>query len=229
MIFENSQETIEIKADLFKLLNNKIGMKISGGADSAIVTYMLAKFAVAELPELIIYPITCIADTKPYQEIYAKRVIEKVTELTGYTNWGKHFVGHGRTAHYTPDQETLVASVYAEVIDLKVHLYGVTANPNPDESPELNEYRQKHGADGINDRDKVPGNWRNWKAELAPLVNVDKKGVAEHYITQGVLEELFPITRSCESHTHWPEWDLEKHCEICYFCQERYWGFGRYV
>lgn len=226
MIFENSQETIEFTPSMFKMLDNKIGIKISGGADSAIVTYMLAKFAVAELPELVIYPITSVADIKPYQEIYAKRVMAKITELTGYTNWGKHFVGHARADHYVEDQSNFLKSVYDDPIGLKAHLYGVTANPTPEEAPELQAWREAMGETGIEDRDKVSGKKRDWKAELAPLVNVDKKGVAEHYINQGVLESLFPITRSCETYNYDEKYDLEKHCGECYFCLERKWGFG---
>jgi len=57
------------------------------------------------------------------------------------------------------------------------------------------------------------------------LINVDKKGVHEHYVRLGVLEELFPLTRSCEIHTT----DFSEHCGECWFCKERLWGFGRYV
>ena len=32
-----------------------------------------------------------------------------------------------------------------------------------------------------------------------PLANIDKKGVAELYNTLGVMDTLFPITRSCEA------------------------------
>ena len=77
---------------------------------------------------------------------------------------------------------------------------------------------------GVNDIDrskgleKKPNTWR-------PLINVDKKGVAEHYTRLGVLEELFPLTRSCEVHTT----DFSEHCGECWFCKERLWGFGRYV
>ena len=45
MLFENSQDNWEI--DLPSNITN-IGLKISGGADSAIVCYMLAKYVMEE-------------------------------------------------------------------------------------------------------------------------------------------------------------------------------------
>ena len=46
-----------------------------------------------------------------------------------------------------------------------------------------------------------------------PLVNIDKKGVAELYEILGVTDTLFPLTRSCEDFTD----DFSKHCEECWF------------
>ena len=233
MIFKNSQETIEFTPSMFARynnFNNKIGLKISGGADSAIVAYMLAKFAVAEMPEMVVYPITGVTPTKPYQEIYAKRVLEKVSELTGYHNWGQHTVGIATSENYMKDQEKIVKRAYEET-GILTHFYGITANPTIDEAPELYAWRDKWGSPpgGIEERQKLSGTKKPWFAMRAPLVNVDKKGVAEHYTNQGVMDTLFPVTRSCEEFIDEPDYDQEHHCEKCYFCLERYWGFGRYI
>ena len=58
-----------------------------------------------------------------------------------------------------------------------------------------------------------------------PFKNIDKQGIHELYITLGILEDIFPLTRSCEAFTT----DFTAHCEECWFCKERYWGFGRYI
>ena len=42
------------------------------------------------------------------------------------------------------------------------------------------------------------------------------------------MDTLFPITRSCEAWAKDEEYHIEKHCEDCWWCRERYWGFGRY-
>ena len=55
MKINNSQQDIEI--DLPKHYKN-VGVKISGGADSAIVAYMVARYCSLERPGLSIVPIT---------------------------------------------------------------------------------------------------------------------------------------------------------------------------
>ena len=61
------------------------------------------------------------------------------------------------------------------------------------------------------------------------LANIDKKGVAELYETLGVMETLFPLTRSCEAYAHESHYNIDKHCEKCWFCMERIYAFGRLV
>jgi len=60
-------------------MKKKLGMKLSGGADSAIVYYKLCK----DFPDADIYILTLGTDEKPYYPMLAKRVVEKVYELTG--------------------------------------------------------------------------------------------------------------------------------------------------
>ena len=54
MLFKNSQDDYKMSIDSSI---TRIGLKISGGADSALVAYMLAKYSEAERPDLKIYPI----------------------------------------------------------------------------------------------------------------------------------------------------------------------------
>ena len=60
----------------------KVGIRISGGADSAILAYILALYKRDYHPDIELYPITLVSSLKPYQEIFAKNVIKKITELT---------------------------------------------------------------------------------------------------------------------------------------------------
>ena len=59
-------------------MSKKIGMKLSGGADSAIVYYNLCK----DNPNAEIYIMTLGTDEKPYYPMLAKRVVEKVYNET---------------------------------------------------------------------------------------------------------------------------------------------------
>lgn len=71
MIFKNSQQDIDF-SKYIPLNFTKIGIKLSGGADSAIVCYMLAKYVIAERSDITIYPITGIAEGKEYQKFLQK-------------------------------------------------------------------------------------------------------------------------------------------------------------
>jgi hypothetical protein len=224
MLFENSQDNWEIDLpEDMKIL----GLKISGGADSAIVCYMVAKYVTEERPDITIHPITAVANTKPFQQIFADKVLRKVEELTGieFAPHQYRTIDSSTVENYINQQADLVNDVYASQ-GLQKHFSGLTANPTAEDAPEL--YDGAHsipGSYGPNDTDrskgseKKPNTWR-------PLINVDKKGVAEHYVKLGVLEELFPLTRSCEKDQ---TYTFEEHCEDCWFCRERKWGFGRLV
>jgi len=221
MIFETSQDTIEIKIPEHI---KRVGIKLSGGADSAIVCLMLAKHIVSERPDVELYAITSKALGKQYQIIFAKRVMLKVSKLTGIKFAG-HFTNIARTdnsENYTIDQDQLVNSCYDDNL-IEMHFAGITANPTNQEAPELYKNLKSMPSD---DRSKLSTKrpYQNGRSHR-PLINVDKRGVAELYNSLGVLDTLFPVTRSCEEYTT----DFEHHCEQCWFCQERFWGFGRYV
>ena len=224
MIFENSQDTWEINIPTNM---QTLGLKISGGADSAIVCYMVAKYITEERPDITIHPITAVASTKPFQQIYADKVLRKVESMTGikFATHQYRTIDSTTVENYINQQADLVNDVYASQ-GLQKHFSGLTANPTAEDAPELHDGTHNiPGSYGPNDTDrsksteKKSNTWR-------PLINVDKKGVAEHYTRLGVLEELFPLTRSCEEDN---VFTFEAHCGDCWFCRERQWGFGRLV
>ena len=223
MIFENSQDTWEI--DLPKHVT-QLGLKISGGADSAIVSYMIAKYVIEERPDITIYPITAVASTKPFQQIFSDKVLRKVEEMTGIKFATHQFrtIDSSTVENYISQQADLVEDVYQKYA-LQYHFSGLTAHPSAEDAPEL--FDGKHrvpGSYGENDMDRTKATVKKSNT-FRPLINVDKKGVAEHYTRLGVLEDLFPLTRSCEDVT----FDFTEHCGDCWFCRERKWGFGRLI
>ena len=218
MLFENSQDNWEI--DLPSNITN-IGLKISGGADSAIVCFMLAKYIMEERPDITLHPVTGIADNKLYQQKYADSVLRKVEELTGIV-FGKHQYKDVTATRYILDQEDFLKSLYEQEL-FNLHFAGITANPSEDDAPQL---YTSINAMPTDDRSKQLIKKDNYRL---PLINIDKRGVAEHYTRLGVMDTLFPVTRSCEARVTDSEYNIDKHCEVCWFCKERYWGFNRYV
>ena len=203
----------------------KVGIRLSGGADSAIVAYMLALYKRDYRPDIVLHAITCVNDNKPYQEIYAKRVMEKITELTG-VEFGEHFVKDIDGSDYIGNQRVFVDDLY-DRHKLDIHFMGETMNP-----PVGTEQAEDWFFDGgsrDHSRDN-PGDTHTPVVIYRPIRNIDKRGVKELYDHFGVLDTLYPVTRSCEIQLDNRRFTgFDNHCERCWFCLERFWGFGRYV
>lgn len=203
----------------------RVGIKLSGGADSAIMTYALALCKKQFKPEIELIPITSVNPNKPCQHIYANRVLSKITQLTDVT-FGYHHIQYARLdIEFIQEQTTFINKMYEDDI-FDCHFLGETLNPDVnDQSFELIR------------TDSLTEFSRNFKGEnivknsYRPFRNINKKAIKEIYEYFNVLKELFPITRSCEykvKPTSSFDW-YEKHCGECWFCNERLWGFGRYV
>lgn len=222
MIVENSQDTI-----VFDIPNDfkKIGLKLSGGADSAIVFYMLSKYIIETKKDCLIIPITVNYAGKAFQTQFASKVIGYMKENFD-VKIGKHYTGiNYEFDTYSKVQDELVHELYDRSI-IDCHFSGITANP----PKAVQEQFDTRGPGDARDREQSKKEQRRGKV-FFPLINIDKKGVKELYETFGVLDSLFPLTRSCESFTD----DFSKHCgeykewkDHCWFCKERYWGFDRY-
>lgn len=217
MIFKNSQQDVLIEEPQEVKV---VGLKISGGADSAIVGYMLGKYVAEERPDIKIIPMTTIHPTKPFQEIYSKKVLEFLCKEFGEI-FGKHYVNMATNGpDYITAQNRLLNSAW-EKERIDSNYSGITANP----PREVMETFRDIGPDDDRNGKTFPITTR---FSHRHLVNIDKKGVAELYQTLGLVNSLFPLTRSCEAHVTWPIYNINKHCTECWWCEERYWGFGKY-
>jgi 7-cyano-7-deazaguanine synthase in queuosine biosynthesis len=58
--------------------------------------------------------------------------------------------------------------------------------------------------------------------EVRPFFNMNKKNISAKYAELGLLDTLFPITKSCEDRSI-----LKGHCGKCWWCLERKWAFGK--
>jgi len=222
-------------------MNKKIGIKLSGGADSAIVYYNVCK----ENPDAEIYVITLGTDAKPYYPMLAARVIDKVYELTGVKPV-KHItqtIPHSDKGYVT-GQELLAQRLEDDYgISVLHDIYsGISCNCNIPGMLEyfkthhgLPYYEQQHGSHSVEYHIRTRDTTRDEETDLekkdvhAPFVLLDKKDVAKAYRKAGVLEELYPNTCSCESVKELDDDGYPIHCGECFFCLERYYAFGRLV
>lgn len=190
------------------------GICVSGGADSALLLYILMK----NCPEHL-YIFTLAKDLNGRAAaIIAANVIEKCIQLTNNNNV-THIVSFAQVQTMT--ELFMMPKEYQNNNIISRYYTGVTCNP-PKEiadsfcGPELNTEciirdplvnRNVFGVDAIN-----------------PFTNIDKQHIASMYEALGLMESLFPITRSCEVSGRL---NYYSHCGTCWWCKERMWGFNK--
>ena len=55
---------------------NRVGIKMSGGADSSLLAYLLAKYIAHSKLDIELFPIIIIEKSAPFQEQFVKSVIQ---------------------------------------------------------------------------------------------------------------------------------------------------------
>ena len=210
-----------------------LGCSLSGGADSAILTYLIAKDIIDSNSYTRILPFT---RERPYPQPFPKNwniwrsrlVIDKINELLGKNVFLYHFIDpqpKNQLEKQTPEQEKEhVRDLHGRLAENSVgtfkFVYGVTANP-----PEIEMIKHNFLTKWrVIDRDKI----KDKPMPSRPFDCVDKRFVAELYKQTNTLETLFPVTYSCEG-MHDVTDNYQNHCGKCWWCKERYWAFGRYV
>ena len=218
-----------------------IGVGISGGADSAILLYILMSN--------ITQPIHIYNMWTTYRQNvfgkYVDSVIETCSKLTGNTNYVVHKI------QSEPDESIeFYFNMLTDALDRKeidmVYL-GITVFPPKEvylkftsQQPEWhNDFRSgevEHSLFGLNvpvakadDFSEVPLTINGKPIDALtldtrayiPLYNHNKKDIAKLYRYFGLEQTLLPVTRSCENDSH-----PVGHCGKCWWCHERVWAFG---
>lgn len=205
---------IKINKDVNLEINeNNIGVLVSGGADSAILLYFLLKYTKNHL-----HIFTLSNKSKPIYNVKSSiDVIQKCAELTNNFNFTHHI-------KYDIYQDRInlfmLPKAYLEKNEIDCVYTGITKNPPGEITTSF--YDKTTEDDERNPqqiRKTIKGNF------YAPWTNLNKKDLFEIYKKYNLLDNLFPLTRSCESH------DVlnSNHCGMCWWCQERLWGFERLI
>jgi hypothetical protein len=231
---------------IFKPNYKDVAVKLSGGADSAIVYYAVCKYYKNTFTN--IYALTMGTALKPWYPVGAANIINVVHELTGVSP-AEHYV------HYQPDTTAAgYASGISDMDELAVKRFeldaiysGLTVNPPIDNMRQY--FRDNHkqfnldidtllnhidGRDDSRDTTTEPTFFTKRYGEqsvdrIRPFINKDKQAVYHAYRDLDMMEKLYPHTYSCETvPDNYDTMDFV-HCGYCFFCMERYWGFGRII
>jgi 7-cyano-7-deazaguanine synthase in queuosine biosynthesis len=210
---------------------SSIGIWMSGGADSALLCYLLAEKIKTENIQVTIQPIT-IDYKRPFAFI-ALEVVDNIKKLLNVNDiFKEHIFYHPPDGHtWTPDQlkEQFHIRNYENFKDRKFQILysGITTNPPREEQENFN-YKVLDDVELKRSEHVKKETYRYFAKddrefiEYKPFFEINKKGIAELYKEKNILESLFPLTRSCE--------DLKTvrgHCGKCWWCDERQWAFGR--
>jgi len=225
------------------IYDGPVGIMVSGGADSAILLYHLMKHS---KDKIHIFSLGN-NDKRRLNLSIATQVVEKCIQLTGNINI-EHHINYCETQ--TLNSLLVMPKQFIEEKRIKIVYNGVTANPPKKvldtfkrESLELDNRDPNVERDVLSSYqlslvfDRDPNDERDvlsvddiW---YSPWTNIDKKIIASMYKEENLIETLFSITRSCAydpTHPYFIENVKDPgygHCGECWWCEERYWAFGR--
>mgnify|MGYP005991278807 FL=1 len=228
------------------IIMNNVIIRLSGGADSAILLYMICDTYEKAETQLNLWPITVIHGVRNWQSYHAQQVLDYMMEKFPDVNWKTHEVikcmdpggkpNNKNANNYVDDQESLIDKVVAEYAGSAAVFNGVTANP-PEEigqkywgsskvfGKKVWDVREKHRDwKFIADRKPIEDDSARKLVHVNPFIQHHKGHVAKLYYDYGLIDDLLPLTRSCEG------WDYmtanySKTCGECWWCMEREWAF----
>jgi len=219
----------------------KIGISLSGGADSALLAYLLIKETDAD-----VYFTTQIRmwKTRPWQEFVAKQVVDWFKNK--FSNNIHHIYGFIPPELEEPASplitdeygnpksgNRLILRSHNEYIAYKYNLdaWFCAVNKNPDvDFPGSLEERNT----GV-----LPLHVKHMNVDVFhPFVNTTKDWIIQQYYNNNILD-LFDITRSCEGdkinypevfgdldYTNYKPGQYVPKCEQCFWCREREWALN---
>jgi len=193
------------------------GLAFSGGADSAIMLYILLSNLKDTLHLYSFYSEKKAAIAEPITD----RVLKKCIELTGNNNVIHH-------KEYIKEQTPmLIHGLMSDFIvrDKLTKMYtGVSKFPPDNVIEQFHENIKQSDPYAYSQRKNGLVHDVYFGQNLSfyrPIINLDKKDIAELYFNLRLEKDLFPLTRSCENTA-----SQDQHCGECFWCQERKWGFG---
>lgn len=209
--------TIRINNLDFDIHNGPIGIAHSGGADSAIMLYILMKYAAGP-----IHVYTCANKFKHrINPKIALDVIGKLIDITGRQDVYHHtFFTERQTFNTLFDP----LKQFIDSGQVNIMYTAVTALPPDEDLTDSTKFSSDNGLYEKRNANVARPVYNGDKKQFySPWFNQDKKFVAQVYEECMLTDVLYPITRSCE------DTELkEGHCGKCWWCQERLWAFGKF-
>jgi hypothetical protein len=217
--------------DLYVPLKGPVGIWMSGGADSSMLAFLLAKTIVDYKLDIKIVPMSFKRDDKPWNLWVATNVVERIEEILNlkrgevFLNHNYCYFGDYKTDDYFDRLKDHISLLKDKKI-ITIAYSGLTKNPDP--IPENMISRREETRDDPYLKFKDADDFQKEELLVAlPFLFQDKTFVASLYNKHKLLESLFPYTRSCENAKHNTKF-FKTSCGRCWWCLERDWAFSRY-
>jgi 7-cyano-7-deazaguanine synthase in queuosine biosynthesis len=221
-----------------------IAISLSGGADSALLAYLVCEMAKNSdsTPTIHIINHVRMWKTRPWQQDDADRVYQWLFQKFYHSTFKRHTnfiapdIEYGNIGPNLTDEygkrvsgDNIQQRAYAEFVCTKYNIdayyNGVTRNP------------RLAAFNGMRERDIEPTEDNKHLAEMEhmgiwaihPFRFVDKAVIVKKYLELGLMD-LFSITRSCEGEFEGIDYKSYKKgqyvpvCNTCFWCKERAWA-----
>jgi len=229
--YYNSEETEYV--DLYIPLKGSVGIWISGGADSSLLAFLLAKTIKDYKLDIKILPMTFKRDNKPWNLAVSTNVVEQIEKILEIEK-GKIFLSHNYC--YLGNHELVDEfsnKMHKHIDSLKrnglINLVYSGLSKNPDPLPaELVDDREISRDDPNNNFKDNKINYNEEKLISNPFMFLTKEFIADLYKKYDLLDSLLPYTRSCEGFMKNTNFFKET-CQTCWWCRERKWAFAKYT
>jgi len=206
---------------------------MSGGADSSLLAFLLAKTIVDYNLDLKILPMSFKRDNKPWNLAVATNVIEKIENILNIEK-GKIFLSHNYCYFGNHEISEFHDKSLKHINNLKesklvtIVYNGLTKNPDPlpEELYDKREIIRDNPEQIFTGNESI--NYIEEKLISTPFLFQTKQFIAELYKKHNLLETLLPYTRSCEGLIRNTNFFREA-CKTCWWCRERKWAFAKYI
>lgn len=208
---------IKLKNTNIDIPDVPIGVTCSGGADSSLLLYILMKYSTQP-----IHIFSGAFGVKKRSVInHTPAIIDKCIELTGKNDVFQHIVF---CQEENQDEIIKLAKKYLDIGQVQIVFTGVTSVPPDSVTSEFTDQAAMTFIYKERNPNIIKPIWQGAKKRFyTPFINFNKQDIADLYSQYGILDSLFPLTRSCENKT-----SFVGHCGNCWWCQERFWAFNRY-
>jgi len=221
----------------------RIGISVSGGADSALLSYLLCSIISETNSNIDVHIISHVRmwKTRPWQRYDSLRVFEWLIANFSNINFTRHenFIPpdleYGNKGPTIVDEygklksgDQIIARSYAEWILHKENLDAIFAakSKNPSDTT-ITKRMPDREVDAVDINELIFE--INNKLAIHPFIYTEKDWIVKQYVNNNILN-LFNLTRSCEGdfdnldYTNYIPNQLVPECGECFWCQERNWA-----